>query len=104
VPGKPTAEQRKLLDLLEIRAAAEECDLTARVWEAGRQRGWLYRDYKYHADRAGQEPLETDALLARYADKREPITVTCVPPGDGRRSALDRDLNGILDGDESFAK
>jgi hypothetical protein len=33
----------------------------------------------------------------------EPLTFTCVPPGDGLRIALDRDLNGDLDGDELLA-
>jgi hypothetical protein len=40
-------------------------------------------------------------LIDRYRSSREPITFLCVPPGDGRRSALDRDLNGFLDGDET---
>ena len=103
IVGEPSAEDRKLLHVLEIRSAAEECDLTARVWEAKVQRGWLYRNYSYHADRRGQASLETDALLGRYRKTREPVTFTCVPPGDGQRSALDREMNGILDGDETPA-
>jgi hypothetical protein len=47
--------------------------------------------------------LEIDALLNRYRQSAEPITFTCVPPGDGVRSALDRDLDGYLDGDELLA-
>jgi YVTN family beta-propeller protein len=103
IAGEPSAETRKLLHLLEIRSAAEECDLTARVWEGKIQRGWLYRNYAYHADRRGEATLETDALLGRYRTSGEPITFTCVPPGDGQRSAQDRELNGILDGDEMSA-
>jgi DNA-binding beta-propeller fold protein YncE len=103
VAGEPSVENRKLLHLLEIRSAAEECDLAARVWEGKVQRGWLYRNYSYHADQRGQTPLETAALLDRYRASREPITFTCVPPGDGQRSALDREMNGILDGDETPA-
>ena len=98
--GEPSAGERQLLHLLEIRSAAEECDLTARVWEGRAQRGWLYREYAYYGDRRDEKPIETDALLGRYRESGEPITFTCVPPGDGRRSALDRDLNGVLDGDE----
>jgi YVTN family beta-propeller protein len=101
IAGEPSTENRKLLHLLEIRSAAEECDLTARVWEGERQRGWLYRNYAYHADRRGEATLETDALLGRYRTSGEPITFTCVPTGDGPRSALDREMNGILDGDET---
>jgi hypothetical protein len=103
IAGEPSAEKRNLLHLLEIRSAAEECDLTARVWEGKEQRGWLYRNYSYYADHQGQTPLETAALIDRYRTSREPITFTCVPPGDGLRSALDRDLDGILDGDETPA-
>jgi YVTN family beta-propeller protein len=103
VTGEPGPDQRQLLHLLEIRSAAEECDLTARVWEGRTQRGWLYRDYAYHGDRRGEAPLDSEALLGRYRRGGEPITFTCVPPGDGNRSALDRDLNGILDGDELLA-
>jgi hypothetical protein len=103
IAGEPTAEKRNLLHLLEIRSAAEECDLAARVWEGKVQRGWLYRNYSYHADQRGQAPLETAALIDRYRASQEPITFTCVPPGDGQRSALDREMNGILDGDETSA-
>jgi len=42
-------------------------------------------------------------LLDRYRQSAEPVTFTCVPPGDGGRSALDRDLDGYLDGDELLA-
>ena len=28
------------------------------------------------------------------------LTYTCVPPGSGRRIGIDRDLDGVLDGDE----
>lgn len=38
--------------------------------------------------------LPLEALLQR----QQPVTFTAVPPGEGRRSGLDRDLNGVLDG------
>ena len=103
VAGEPSADDRQLLKVLEIRSAAEECDLTVRVWEGKAQRGWLYRDYAYHGDRRDEKPVELDGLLGRYRSSGEPMTFTCVPPGDGRRSALDRELNGILDGDKIAA-
>jgi hypothetical protein len=62
----------------------------------------LYRGGKFHGDRRDETPLDLDALLGRYRNSGEPITFTCVPPGDGFRSALDRDLDGILDGDEQL--
>jgi hypothetical protein len=63
----------------------------------------LYRSYAHHSDRRGEAPLEREALLGRYRSSGEPVTFTCVPPGDGVRSALDRNLDGVLDGDELLA-
>jgi hypothetical protein len=97
-------EERQLLDLLTARAGAGDCDLTARGWEGRALRGWLYRGAAFHGDRSGEAPLAPDELLSRYRKSREPITFTCVPPGDGVRSALDRDLDGRLDGDEILAR
>jgi len=96
-------EERQLIDLLMIRAAAGDCDLTARGWEGTALRGWLYRNDAFYGDRSDEAPLRLEALLSRYRSGSEPITFTCVPPGDGLRSALDRDLDGYLDGDELFA-
>jgi hypothetical protein len=66
-------------------------------------RGWLLRNGAFHGDRSGEAPLPLEALLTRYRHGAEPVTFTCVPPGDGMRSALDRDLDGRLDGDELLA-
>ncbi|MGH8544234.1 MAG: hypothetical protein ACREX3_11530 [Gammaproteobacteria bacterium] len=96
-------EERRLIDLLITRAAAGDCDLTAKGWEERALRGWLYRNDRFHADRTGEAPLRLEALLSRHKGNGEPITLTCVPPGDGLRSALDRDLDGHLDGDELLA-
>jgi DNA-binding beta-propeller fold protein YncE len=93
-------EERQLMDLLMTRAAAGDCDLTARGWEKTTLRGWLYRNDAFYGDRSDETPLRLEALLSRYWSSGEPITFTCVPPGDGLRSALDRDLDGYLDGDE----
>ena len=90
---------RELLDLLMTRAAARDCDLTARGWEGAALRGWLLRNGTFDADRSGEAPLSLDSLLERYQRAVEPLTFTCVPSGDGVRSALDRELNGRLDGD-----
>ena len=103
VAGDLRDDERRMLDLLQIRAGAGDCDLTARGWEGKTQRGWLYRNAEYHGDRSSEAPLTLGGLLNRYRNASEPVTFTCVPPGDGRRSALDRDLDGYLDGDEMLA-
>jgi hypothetical protein len=82
VAGEPSVENRKLLHLLEIRSAAEECDLAARVWEGKVQRGWLYRNYSYrrsarpnaHRNRCAPRPLpgqpRTDHVYLCAAGRR----------------------------------
>jgi hypothetical protein len=100
ITGDPKDEERELLDLLMARSGAGDCDLTARGWEEKRQRGWWYRGELYHGNRRRETPLQFEALVERYRRIGQPVTFTCVAPGDGRRSALDRDLNGLLDGDK----
>jgi hypothetical protein len=42
-------------------------------------------------------------LLDQAAESAGELTFTCVPPGDGLRSALDRDGDSFLNGDEVAA-
>jgi YVTN family beta-propeller protein len=100
---EPHDEEKQLIELLMARAAAGDCDLTARGWEGAALRGWLHRSGAFHSDRKDEPPLGLEALLSRYRSGSEPVTFTCVPPGDGLRSALDRDLDGHWDGDELVA-
>lgn len=103
VGGAASAGERDWLALLMARASAGDCDLIARGWEDNELRGWLYRQGAFQGDRRGEPAQSLTALLARFGDRREPLTFTCVPPGDGWRSALDRDLDGHFDGDERLA-
>ncbi len=100
---EPTQEQQQLLDLLMARAEAGDCDLIGRAWDDHALRGWLYRDHVFHGDQRNESPLPLPSLLKHSRQNREPITFTCVPPGDGVRSALNRDLDGQLNGDERLA-
>jgi hypothetical protein len=61
--------------------------------------GYLYKGGVFLRDRAGKPPL-TDAQLRGLAGVDTSITYTCVPKGNGVRMALDRNLNGVLNGDE----
>ncbi|MEQ8354015.1 MAG: hypothetical protein RH942_00645 [Kiloniellaceae bacterium] len=96
--GELSSDQQDLLDLMAERAALGDCDLTARTREDGAERGWLWRAGSFLADRRDDPPRGLEALLASGRDL--PVTFLCVPPGDGLRSALDRDLDGHFDGDE----
>jgi hypothetical protein len=89
------------LDLLVERAEAGECDLVAKAWDGLREAGFFYRgDGTFDTDRKHKPPI-ADIKLRKYASKwRGEITYTCVPPGSGIRIALDRDEDGIWEGDE----
>ncbi len=103
VAGDLADDDRRVLDVVMTRAVAGDCDLTAKAWDEKTQRGWLYRNRSFYGDRSADAPLTLGDLLTRYRRAGEPITFTCVAPGDGQRSALDRDLDGHLDGDELIA-
>ena len=101
VQGATTSAQEDLLNLMIERAALGECDLTAFAREDASERGWLWQDGAFLADRRDAARADLDGLLA---PRREiPVTFLCVPPGDGLRSALDRDLDGRFDSDERRA-
>jgi hypothetical protein len=100
--GPPGAEDGTLLDLLQARSAAGDCDLVARAPRDGVVRAWLLTSGAFRPDRAGEAPVDPDGLIDSAAPGAE-LTFVCVPPGDGYRSALDRDGDGHLDGDERDA-
>jgi hypothetical protein len=85
------------IDLFLARAAADECEVIA--FNSVTHEGYLYSGGVFLRDRANRTPL-TDAQLRALATYGTTITYTCVPKGNGRRLALDRDLNGILNGDQ----
>jgi DNA-binding beta-propeller fold protein YncE len=86
--------------LLEARAAAGECDLVVQGLFGGRVAGALYDPaaVRFIPDTASGAALTDAALLSLSAIS--PLTFTAVPPQSGYRIALDRNLNGVLNGDE----
>ena len=98
------ADVQARVDLLEARAAAGECDLVVH----GRWRddvvGFLYDPAggRFIPDRARLRPQADGALRALARDGE--LTFTAVPPGSGRRIGIDRDLNGVLDGDQAAGR
>ncbi len=85
------------ISLFLARAAAGECEVIA--FNSNTGEGYLYRGGVFLRDKAGKQPL-TDTQLRAFANDGAAITYTCVPKGNGVRLALDRDLNGILNGDQ----
>jgi hypothetical protein len=88
------------IDLLEARAAAGECDLVVHGFLGVRSSGFLYEPStgKFVPDTRHGVKLTDHAL--RALREIGPLTFTAVPPGSGRRIALDRDLDGVLNGDD----
>ena len=89
------------IDLLEARAVAGECDLVVKGLLDGRNLGFLFdaKNGMFIPDTVRAQPL-TSAFL-RGLTRRGTLTFTAVPPGSGVRIGLDRDSNGVFDGDES---
>jgi hypothetical protein len=94
------ADVQARIDLLEARAAAGECDLVVHGRTHDGAVGYLYDPStgKFLPDRARSRALTDAALRARACEGE--LTFTAVPPGNGRRIGIDRDLDGVLDGDE----
>jgi DNA-binding beta-propeller fold protein YncE len=89
------------IDLLEARAGAGECDVVVHGVSRGAAVGYLYDPARgaFLPDRAHRPAIADVALRAAACDGE--LTFTAVPPGTGRRIGLDRDLDGVLDGDEA---
>jgi hypothetical protein len=86
---------------LEGQAAANNIELIAKGVLDGQLRGLLYRPATndYRADETGIGPF-TRAQLVQRIGAGGILSVMGVPPGSGTRMGLDRDMDGILDGDE----
>ena len=98
---EPAVQER--LALLLARADAGEAELVVKgVWD-GAARGALYQDGQWRSDRASEPPFATTALLALAEVEGQTLTFTAVPPGNGARIGIDRDLDGLLDGEDQAA-
>lgn len=89
--------------LLEARAAAGDCDLVVKGRVRHQDRGFLFGNGTFTADRSGVAALSDGELRALVTKPRDSLTFTCVPVGSGPRIALDRDSDGFADGDEIAA-
>jgi DNA-binding beta-propeller fold protein YncE len=88
------------IDLLRDRAEAGECDLIAKSHDGDEEIGFFYTGGgKFTGDRANLPRIPDLALRIMAVIPKHEVTYTCVPPGSGRRLGIDRDGDGILDGD-----
>jgi hypothetical protein len=95
----------KRIDLLIDRARAGECDLVVKGGSSQGERGYLYDAGSglFLGNRRSDAPLSDAGLRQRAAQKGGELTYTCTPPGSGVRVGIDRDEDGVLDGDEADA-
>jgi hypothetical protein len=81
---------------------ATECDLIVKGTISGKPSGWFMdnRTGLFASNHVGEAPL-TDIALREIASQQEhELTYTCVPPGSGLRMGIDRDNDGIVDGND----
>jgi len=90
------------INLLIDRARAGECDLVVKSGSNHGERGYLYNVASglFLGNRSSDTPLSDAGLRQRAQQKDGELTYTCTPPGSGVRIGIDRDEDGVLDGDE----
>lgn len=86
------------ISLLLSRAEQDECQVIAFYSKSGE--GFLFSGGRFQRDSRRRQSLTSGEVRALAAGD-DTVTFTCVPKGNGARLALDRDLNGVLNGDES---
>ncbi|MDB6123439.1 MAG: hypothetical protein JWQ71_2432 [Pedosphaera sp.] len=86
--------------LLESQAAAANIDLMVKGTIDGQLHGLLYQPISsnYRVDSTNATPLTRAQLKAKVL-AGDTLNLVGVPPGSGTRMALDRNLDGVLDGD-----
>jgi len=92
----------KRIDLLLARARAGECDLVVKGGSRCGEKGYLYdvASGLFRGGRACNPPLSDAGLRQLALLQGGELTYTCAPPGSGVRLGIDRDEDGVLDGDE----
>lgn len=87
---------------LELQAQAGNIDLIGKGTILGAPRGILYRPATkdYIIDLAAFPPLSRAQVALAIQQYNDVFTLMGVPPSTGRRMAIDRDADSILDGDE----
>ncbi|MBL8202380.1 MAG: hypothetical protein JNK40_15540 [Chromatiales bacterium] len=90
------------IDLLLGQAALGHCDLVVKGRVAGQSRGWLRQENgTFRSDLAVEAPLADPDLRGLAAVPGQELTYSCVPPGSGTRTGIDRDEDGVLDGSDN---
>jgi len=97
--NKGAADVNARVNLLMAQALARNCDLVVRGTYKGSSRSFLFSGGQFQTDRQNEPPVTSQALL-QAADDGAELTFMGVPVGAGTRTSIDREGNGILDGDQ----
>jgi DNA-binding beta-propeller fold protein YncE len=85
----------------EVTDPIPECDLVANAVVSNVAQGLLYDgNGLFLPDNSGGASLTRAELEALLSGPDDRITLMCVPWGSGQRIAIDRDMDGVLNGDE----
>lgn len=97
-------DSRSRLNLLTDRAVVTapraECDLIAQGAVDGELRGYFMDQVESLQSDRSAERVTLDELIGKIDTNDALVTFTCVPPGSGNLFGIDRNENGVLDGDE----
>ena len=96
VSSHNSAAAKQRVQLLMARADVGDCDLIAKSYSKHNEHGYLYSNGSFKPDSVKKSNLNLATLLKK---RKNNVTFTCAPIGSGVRMALDRDEDGILDGD-----
>jgi hypothetical protein len=81
--------------------AVRECSLTAAVVLSGAPRNFRRLPSGLFEPDDGSAPFTDASLRALATTPGQELTYTCVPPGSGHRTALDRDEDALVNGVET---
>ena len=99
------ATVRSRIDMLVARALVTspvpECDLIVKGVVDGKPAGFVMdANQRFQPDLMAASDMSLNDLLAILGTRASNLTFTCAPWGSGQRMGVDRDEDGILDGDE----
>ncbi len=101
------AEAAERIDLLVDRGLATlpipGCDLVVHGVIGGVARSWaMERSGQFRPDTASGASISQSELESLVSDPDDRLTFLCTPWGSGERIGIDRDLDGVLNGDEAL--
>lgn len=91
------------VNLMTGQVGANNCNLVARGLVDGARRGFVFNAGlgAFVSDKSGVGPFTFAQLQAKALAGNAVVTFMAVPVGSGNRIGVDRDLDGIADGDEA---